>query len=203
MTTADPTAGPRRGRPRDARADEVILDAAMGVLAESGVQRFTVDAVASAAGVGKATIYRRWPTRADLVLAAASRIGLHVSRPRTGNLRDDLVAHLTALAGKMATTPSGRLLVAIIGEAAVNEEIRVRLTAFIRARRAYALEMLTEAVAAGELPDTADPEEMLDLLGAPIFMRLLTGGQVVDESFIAWAVDTVLAGAGYQPRNPG
>ncbi len=189
----------RRGRPRDARADEAILDAAAEVLARVGPRGFTVDAVAAAAGVGKATIYRRWPTRADLVLAAASRIGLEVPRPDTGNLRDDLVALLTHLAGKMAHTPSGRLLVAIIGEAAVNEEMRSRLTAFVHDRRAVALAVIADAVAAGELPPTVDPDELLDLLGAPIILRLLTGGEVTDTPFIAWTVDVVLAGAGYGP----
>ena len=135
----------RRGRPRDVRADEVILDAAAGVLAAVGAQGFTVDAVAVAAGVGKATIYRRWPTRADLVLAAAGRIGLELEPPETGNLRDDLVIHLTHLADKLANTPSGRLLIAIIGEAAVNEEMRTRLRAFVHQRRALALGLITEA----------------------------------------------------------
>lgn len=189
----------RPGRPRDARADEAILDAAAGVLAAGGPQGFTVDAVAAAAGVGKATIYRRWPTRADLVLATAGRLAFDLPPPAAGNLRDDLVSHLTHLADKMANTPSGRLLVAIIGEAAVNEEMRSRMRDFIRQRRALALGLLRDAQARGELPAEADVDDMLDLLGAPIFLRLLTGGPVADPAFIAWTVDTVLAGAGHEP----
>lgn len=200
MTTAEAEPARRPGRPRDARADEVILDAAARVLAEGGPQRFTVDAVAAAAGVGKATIYRRWPTRADLVLAGASRLTLEMSPPHTGNLRDDLVTHLTALATKLTANPAGRLLVAIIGEAAVNEEMRSRLTAFIRARRSMALDLITRGIERGELPASIDPEELLDLLGAPIFMRLLTGGVVTDADFIAWTIDTVLTGVGYRPQ---
>jgi AcrR family transcriptional regulator len=196
------TGGRRRGRPRDVRADEVILAAAAGVLAAGGPQGFTVDAVAAAAGVGKATIYRRWPTRADLVLATAGRLAFDLPPPEGGNLRDDLVSHLTQLADKMANTPSGRLLVAIIGEAAVNEEMRSRMRDFIRQRRALALGLLRDAQARRELPADVDIDEMLDLLGAPIFLRLLTGGPVADPAFVAWTVDTVLTGAGYQPE-PG
>ena len=155
--------------------------------------------MAAAAGVGKATIYRRWPTRADLVLATAGRLAFDLPPPEAGNLRDDLVSHLTQLADKMANTPSGRLLVAIIGEAAVNEEMRSRMRDFIRQRRAFALGLLRDAQARGELPADVDVDEMLDLLGAPIFLRLLTGGPVADPAFVAWTVDTVLTGAGYQP----
>jgi AcrR family transcriptional regulator len=191
--------GRRVGRPRDARADEAILDAAVGVLAAGGPQRFTVDAVAAAAGVGKATIYRRWPTRADLVLATAGRLDFDLPPPDTGNLRDDLVHHLAHLADKLANTPSGRLFVAIIGEAAVNEEMRSRMRAFTRERRAFALGLIGDAQARGELPAELEVDEMLDLLGAPIFLRLLTGGPVADPGFIAWTVDTVLTGVGYRP----
>lgn len=192
-------AGRRLGRPRDARADEAILDAAVGVLAAGGPQRFTVDAVAAAAGVGKATIYRRWPTRADLVLATAGRLEFDLPPPETGNLRDDLVGHLTHLADKLANTASGRLFVAIIGEAAVNDEMRSRMQAFTRERRAFARGLIGDAQAGGELPTDVDVDQMLDLLGAPIFLRLLTGGPVADPAFIAWTVDTVLAGVGYRP----
>jgi AcrR family transcriptional regulator len=198
---AAPPSGPARrpGRPRDARADEVILAAAAEVLATGGPQRFTVDAVAAAAGVGKATIYRRWPTRADLLLAAVSLVGLEVPAPDTGNLRDDLVGLLVRLADEMANTPSGRLFLAVVGEAAVNEGMRSRLRAFVRERRQAAIAAIARAVARGELPDAIDPEELLDLLGAPIIVRLMTGGRVTDERFIAWTVDTVLTGVGYRP----
>jgi len=184
----------RPGRPRDARAGETILIAAAEVLGEGGPQGFTVDAVAARAGVGKATIYRRWPTRGGLMLDAAARVGLELTEVDTGDVRDDLVQHLTGLADKMANTPSGRLLLAIIAEAVGNPEMNQQLRAFTVERRTVARHTVERGIARGQLPGDLDPDELLDLLGGPIFWRLLTGGMVADPTFITWTVDTVLAG---------
>src|SRR4051794_37122300 len=84
-----------RQRPRveGGREDE-ILDATVAVVAELGYDRLTMDAVAAAAKASKATLYRRWSTKAELVIDALQRTGdaLHVADPDTGHLRDDLVA---------------------------------------------------------------------------------------------------------------
>jgi AcrR family transcriptional regulator len=201
VNPAEPHAVRRPGRPRDARAGEAILVAAAEVLGEGGPQGFTVEAVAARAGVGKATIYRRWPTRGELMLDAASRVGLEVTPVDTGNVRDDLVQHLVALADKMAGTPSGRLLVAIIAEAVANPEMNQQLRAFTMARRQVARAAVVRGMERGQLPPDIDPDDVLDLLGGPIFWRLLTGGMVADAAFITWMVDTVLAGvrAGVAP----
>jgi AcrR family transcriptional regulator len=86
----------RVGRKRDHARDAPILDAALAVLAESGYEGMTVDMVAARAGAARATVYRRWATKADLVLAAAARlsetdVGLD-QLPDTGSLRGDVVA---------------------------------------------------------------------------------------------------------------
>ena len=86
----------RPGRPRDPGRDVLILETTLAVLAESGYDGLTIDTVAGRVGVGRATIYRRWPTKADLVLDAVRRlsqgdVGLE-DLPDTGSLREDLVA---------------------------------------------------------------------------------------------------------------
>src|SRR4051812_26962749 len=91
------SSAPRRpGRKRDHSRDAVILDATLAVLAEQGYDRMTIDAVAERAGAARATVYRRWPTKAGLVIAAVSRMSSGdvdaANLPDTGTLRGDLTA---------------------------------------------------------------------------------------------------------------
>jgi AcrR family transcriptional regulator len=185
----------RPGRPRDARADEAILDAALEVLAEVGPARFTVDAVAARAGCGKATIYRRWPSRGALLLDTGHhRLGLHVSDPDTGSVRDDLVAMVGELATKMRDTPAGKIMPAVLAEAAVDPQMREVLAAFVHDRRELALNAICRGVARGELPAGTDAEFVLDLLGGLVFFRVLVADNPPDAAAVAKTVDTVLAG---------
>ena len=185
----------RPGRPRDARADEAILDAALEVLAEVGPARFTVDEVAARAGCGKATIYRRWPSRGALLLDTGHhRLGLHVTDPDTGSVRDDLVAMVGELATKLRDTPAGKIMPAVLAEAAVDPQMREVLTAFVHDRRRAARNAVCRGVARGELPEGTDVELVLDLLGGLVFFRVLMADNPPDAAAIARTVDTVLAG---------
>ncbi|MBV9792499.1 MAG: TetR/AcrR family transcriptional regulator [Actinobacteria bacterium] len=87
---------PQVGRKRDGTRDAVILDATLAVLAEQGYEGMTIDMVAAQAGMARATVYRRWPTKADLVLEAVSRLShgdVQLDQlPDTGSLRGDLTA---------------------------------------------------------------------------------------------------------------
>jgi AcrR family transcriptional regulator len=187
--------GPRRpGRPRDARADEAIIDAAAAVLAKCGPSGFTVDAVAARAGVGKATIYRRWPSRADLLLETATQAALDLTDPDTGSVRDDLVFLLSALAVKLRVTIAGRLMPALIAEAATNPDMSRTLGAFVEERRALSLAMVTRGIERGELPADADPQMLLDLCAGPIFYRTLVARHPVEPEEVEQMVDAVLAG---------
>src|SRR4051794_23872567 len=84
--------GRRPGRPRDARHDEAILEATMALLSEAGYARLTIDGVAARAGVGRPTIYRRWPSKPALVVAALLHAPqIQVPHADTGSLRADLI----------------------------------------------------------------------------------------------------------------
>jgi AcrR family transcriptional regulator len=183
-----------RGRPRDAGAQAVILAAAAEVLGELGPAGFTVDAVAARAGCGKATIYRRWPSRAALMLEAVQRMGLDHTDIDSGSIRDDLVSLLVGLATKLTSTPAGRLFVAVVAEAAGNEAMRVFLRGFVEERQAAAAGLVQRAIDRGELPASVDPLQVVEMLGGPLFSRLLTRGEVPDRAFIEWTVDVVVAG---------
>jgi len=193
-----PHAGGQRrpGRPRDARADEAIMDAAVAVLADRGPAGFTVDEVASRAGCGKATVYRRWPSRAALLLDTAHRLGLEPPVVDTGSLRADLVEMLTALGHKMRATPAGRILPGVIAEASIEPGMRAVLATFIEDRRERPREILQRGVARGELPPDTDLEMMLDLLGGTVMYRELIAVHAVDDEFIERLVDRMLTAFG-------
>ncbi|HET6953333.1 MAG TPA: TetR/AcrR family transcriptional regulator [Acidimicrobiales bacterium] len=184
----------RPGRPRDARAADAIMCAAVEVLAERGPAGFTVDAVAARAGCGKATIYRRWPSRASLMLETAQRMGLEPDDIDSGSLREDLVTTLVQLAAKLRNTPAGRIIPAVVGEAAVNPDMRAVLGGFINERRIRPREIVARGVARGQLPPDTDVELVLDLLGGMVFFRTLIACEELDEADIRTAVDHVLQG---------
>ena len=189
------TVARRPGRPRDARADEVILDAAVEILAEQGPSGFTVDAVAARAGVGKATIYRRWPSRGALLLDTAHhRIGLEIEDPDTGSVAGDMVVTLVDLGKKLRETHAGRVLPVVMSEAAVNPEMRPILAAFVADRRRLPTAIVERGVARGELPPDTDVQLLLDVLGGTVFFRVLLSDSPVDEPVVRTVVERVLAG---------
>lgn len=196
MTAPAPEAARRPGRPRDARADTAIMDAAVAVLADRGPAGFTVDEVAARAGCGKATIYRRWPSRANLLLDTAHSMGLEPERVDTGSVHDDLVRIVSQLAAKLRDTPAGRIMPGVIAEASVNPEMRQVLSAFIRDRRERPREVVERAIARGELAPDTDVELVLDMIGAVPFYRELVSGQPLDECDVRRVVAVVLAGLG-------
>lgn len=97
----EPGGRSRRGRKRDPERDVVILDATIGVLAEHGYEGMTIDMVAAEAGSARATVYRRWPSKAELVLEAVARLSRadvdHGELPDTGSLRQDMIAMILPL----------------------------------------------------------------------------------------------------------
>jgi AcrR family transcriptional regulator len=189
----------RPGRPRDAGADDVIMDAVVELLTEVGFRGITIDAVAQRAKVGKATIYRRWESKEQLVLDALTAGRIPLPEPDTGNLRDDLLAYYLPLADTDAQKGAVRLMPALAAEAAVDAEIADRLHAYVSDRRAPVAGILHRAQRRGEIDDGFDMELVVDLLTGAIMYRLYFSGGPVDEDVIRRLVDGVLAGIGAQP----
>jgi AcrR family transcriptional regulator len=184
----------RPGRPRDPELDGTILQATIELLCEQGFTGTTVEAVAERAGVGKATIYRRWATREDLLLAAGGEMGPCPGDPDCGNLRDDLILLIGGLVSMLTETPVGSLLPATVDEAARNPEMRTRLDAFITERRAPVRAALARADDRGELRAGVDHELVIDLLSGPVFTRILLTGAPLEKGVAERIVDTVLRG---------
>ena len=172
------------------------MDAVVEVLTEGGVPGLTIDAVAQRAGVGKATIYRRWDGKEQLVLDALSARRLPVPQPDTGTLRDDLLAYYLPLADIEAQQGAVRLMPALAAEAAVDPDLADRLHAFVSDRRAPVAGILRRAQERGEVNDDVDIELVVDLLTGAIMYRLYFSGALVDEDVIRRLLEGVLVAIG-------
>lgn len=189
-------------RPRDPRADEAIIGAVLDLLADGGFGRFTMDDVAAAAGVGKATIYRRWPSKEQLVLDALASGRKPVSDVDTGSLRGDLIELYRPNIGERAQETVVRLMPALAVEATNDPDVRVRLRAFVDDRRRPVRAAFDRAVARGEIADGVDVELCIDLLAGATMHRLFFTDLVVDEDVLTSVVDVVLRGIGIVVATP-
>jgi AcrR family transcriptional regulator len=182
------------GRPRSCAADQAILDSAIEVFAESGLDGLTVEGVAARAGVGKATIYRRYPCKVDLVIAAARALTEAESpRPDTGSVDGDLRAIARSLVRLVTTTVAGRAVPQLVAEAGRNVEMRSAQSQFIAGRRSGTMEAVRRGVERGELRADTDVEMVADLVAAPIFYRHLVSGDPLDARFADRVVAAALA----------
>jgi AcrR family transcriptional regulator len=138
------------GRPRSMLADDAIVDATIALLVEEGFDRLSMDAVAARAGVGKATIYRRWSSKEALVIdAVARRTDPLPVGPAGGSVRDRLVALLQAILAT-SRTGVGRLLPCMVGASVTNPTLAANYRDQIMApRRARVAAVLRDGVAAG------------------------------------------------------
>ena len=185
-----------RGRPAGGSDDLVraILRAALDQLGRHGYAALNVDEVARAAHVNKTTVYRRWPTKGELIIAAV--VACREDQPRfipTGRLREDLLALLRAKV-RAVSTPRQRAISAAINT--LDASVSAALARELRRRR-YTLprDVVEAAVARGELPADTDTEFLTQLLLAPIFYRTLVLREAVPDELIIQTVDTVLSGA--------
>jgi len=189
-----PRTAPRaRGRPRSPRAHRAILDATLALLAEKGYERLTVEDVAATAGVGKATIYRRWPSKAPLVIAAYAQLPGLVP-PDTGNLPDDLTTLLRSFARILESTPLPRVLPILAAECLHDPELSKLLVPINSERRKPLLGILERAVSRGELPGDLDVGAAADLIVGPIMTRVYFTGEAVRPRDIRPFVEAALYG---------
>jgi AcrR family transcriptional regulator len=182
----------RPGRPRDARADEAIIAATLQLLGQGGIAGVSIEAVAATAGVGKATIYRRWPSKEALVLHAMLLGAEQPPTPDTGSLRGDLEAYLLDLVDRIQAFRHQDVLPHLVGAASYDPAVRSALTEYTRARQAPMRAVLQRAADRGDLPPHTDPEVFIDaVLGAINYRRLMTDAPV-DAAFVRVLLATVL-----------
>jgi AcrR family transcriptional regulator len=182
-----------RGRPRSQESEKAILDATMELLSELGFRAVTVDAIAARAGASKSTIYRRWPTKENLVIAAFGQTPLLTPPPR-GDVIEQLVEVINQFARAMQDTPLGGVLPALVAERGHNPSLDGALAPLVRQRRQTTIDILKQAVARGELPGGISYELAVDLLTGPVLQRIMVMGQKTDRRFVRQVVQVVCSG---------
>lgn len=192
---SDETAERRgRGRPRAPEVSDAIINATVQLLAEGGVEAATIEAIAARAGVGRPSIYRRWPSIGDLIADVMSMAtAREIPVPDTGSLRSDLTQVVDDLIQAMSE-PIGLATAALIAYATSHPEMSQESPAQLRRRQTTRI-ITDRAIARGELPKNADADLILDLVAAPIWMTLLVWRRPLSTLNAKAIVDTVLDGA--------
>jgi AcrR family transcriptional regulator len=184
------------GRPREARADYAILEATRELIAECGVYEFRTEDVAARAGVGKGAIYRRFRSKDELITAAvAALVSEEIVVPDTGSTRGDLLFLMREAVELYRGSLASRLMPNLVSAMAQKPELaRAVRDGFLAGRRSALAEVLRRGVARGELRPDLDLELALDVLGGPLFYRLLVTGGPIDERLAEGVADLILRG---------
>jgi AcrR family transcriptional regulator len=191
------TEGPRAraGRPRDPRLDEAVIAAALELLAEDGYAQLTVERIAARAGVGKASLYRRWPDMVSIVLEAVSRNPERPTAPDTGSLRGDALVYLRTLV--RYRTLHADAIAAISSEALCDERFGEAFRAGMAEPIMAGMRVILErAVARGELPPGTDIALLSAVPPALLQAQRLVAGRHPDEAFVERIVDQFFSPAG-------
>jgi AcrR family transcriptional regulator len=200
----------RRGRPRSEVAHQAILESARELLIEEGYSRLRLEHVAARAGVGKATIYRRWPSKEALCLELLMELATpYLATPDLGDTR----AELEAVTGNVLRAISGTdfgpviraLLSQIAGDPALGDPFRATI---VQARRHEVARVVALGVARGDLRSDVDPDLVTELLLGPLYFRLVFGGELtgdlvprlVRSVMEGFGTDVAIAPAGWLPE---
>lgn len=188
-------AAPARGRPRSPTTHQKILDATRELLTERPYSELRVEHIAARAGVGKAAIYRRWPTKEALyddLLADLAQP--HLGIADTGDTRQELMAAVRNPMLALTETNFGPVITALLSQIASNPLLGDPFRAtVVQARREEIAAVIRRGITRGDLRPDVDKGLATDLLVGPVYFRLLFGGEL-SEAFATAVVDAFLAG---------
>jgi AcrR family transcriptional regulator len=198
VPAAPPARGP--GRPRDARADEAILEAALELLAEVGPTGLSVEEVAARAGVSKATLYRRWPTKHDLVVAALAVLArILPDESPDGPVRDAVVHVVRSWWRSHSETPGGVVFQRVLAHAKSNPTMFGDFyDNVVQPRREVFRRVIQRGIEAGELrPDTDVELLVTSIIGTSVYLQQVRSSgrdpapgtgpeELVDALLAAW-----------------
>jgi AcrR family transcriptional regulator len=197
-----PSGQVRKGRPRSDQAHRAILDAAREQLVADGFAGLRLEHVAARAGVGKATIYRRWGSREELALELLVELaGPHIPVAETGDTRAELLAAVMQPLRAVTETPFGPVIRALLSEIATDPRLgdRFRETV-VEARRAEVARIMARGIERGDLRPDADVGIATETLVGPIYFRLIFGG-TLDRDLAERIVASFLGGNGMPVRD--
>jgi AcrR family transcriptional regulator len=179
------------GRPRSDAVHAALLRATQDLLIEVGFDRLALDAVAARAGTSKPTIYRRWKTKADLVVAAVADAKPVPAVPDTGSLREDLLS--CARAYTVGDDRTHRLLAGVLSEMARDEAIRVAAEENLgQPYTQLFVDVLRRAVKRGWIPSSTDVDTVAAIFPAFAFHRVAVEGKPVDDELVDRVIDGVV-----------
>jgi AcrR family transcriptional regulator len=194
-STAVRRATPLRSAHRGAPVVRAVIRATFEELAEAGYGALTIDDVARRAGVNKTTVYRRWPTKEDLVTTALLALpDEYFAMPNTGTIRGDLY-EIAARTARIFQSVEGRAMMRILFfEGRLTQLTRVQAHFAARREATGMPAILNRAIARGELPVGFDQKMLGDVLLGTIVCKSLSEKSLLSKAFVAKLVDVVLAG---------
>ncbi|WP_329129018.1 TetR/AcrR family transcriptional regulator [Streptomyces sp. NBC_01476] len=186
----------RTGRPRSEARRAAILAAAGDLMIEGGLRAATMEAIAARAGVGKATIYKWWPSRGAVALEGFMlRAADSWSIPEGVTATEALRILAVAAVRLFTRTPAGPLMRALAADAQSDPEIAQALREqWLSPRRAVAAEIIRKGIESGELRRDLDVNATLDLVFAPVYYRLLFSHDSLDDALAERSVEYLLDG---------
>ncbi|MGB6456925.1 MAG: TetR/AcrR family transcriptional regulator [Streptosporangiaceae bacterium] len=187
--------GPRRrGRPRSPAAEKAILAAALELFAECGPDALGIEQVAARAGVGKATIYRRWRGKEDMLLDAVGSLGTQLPVPQGRSVRADLIAILDWICREAADPRRARLFALLQGEGTRYPRLLARyLDTVVEPRREVVASVLRRGVATGELRENTDIDAATLLLNGAV-LASMSGQAHADARYARRLVEELMRG---------
>ena len=193
--TTDAVTGRRPGRPRSERADQAIIDAALSLFAESGPEGLCIERVAARAGVGKATIYRRWPGKEDLLLDAIAALKAPMPELAGRSVREDLVTLLGAMCQESGDPRRAREFALLLGEGAKYPRLMARyVETVLEPRREVFRAVLRRGIATGELRPDLDVDAALFMLVGAVLARRGPEQPPISPDYPERVVDELLRG---------
>ena len=201
-TDAALTEDRHRGRPRDPSRDQAIIDAAIDVLVRDGYDRLSMEGVAAAAGVGKATVYRRWGSKAELVIDAMASLKPAIDTIDTGSLDGDIELMIVASCSPRSQR-SLQVMVSICSALPREPDLLEAFkTRFTEPRIALITEMLVRARGRGELGADVDVAMAASLVPSLMLQRALMTGQPAGRVYAEQVVGSVLLPVLGRPARP-
>ncbi|HVA73194.1 MAG TPA: TetR/AcrR family transcriptional regulator [Acidimicrobiales bacterium] len=190
------------GRPLDGTRDDALRQAALELVAEIGYDRLTIDAVAARVKASKATVYRRWTSKAELVADAFACSGFKgVEAPDTGELRADLLALAERIWLDDEHVPRSAVMAGMLSAMLANPELRDALRT-MSAPPAMATAIIQRAVERGDIAVPADLDTILSVIPGMCMFRLMKTGAAPDRQFFESVIDSVILPALQHPKTP-
>ena len=185
----------RPGRPRSERAEQAILDAAIEAVGENGIDGVSCEDVAARAGVGKATLYRRWAGKEDLLIAAFASLKRPMPQPRGESVRADLIALLSVIAADSDDPRFTQRFSLLHGAGDRYPRLLARYREeIVEPRREFIRAVLRRGIESGELRPDIDVEVTMLLLTGAVMARGKHDPTPAAPGFVASAVDEMLLG---------